>query len=139
MSSIKCPHCGLVNFTTAGTCKRCKNDLAAAAESASSYQPTPHDYKSSFRFQSDYPLVSWAITIVLLISSAGLSYAIARKSTTNFYAAFGQTIGGILVWPIILLIIYALSKKYREKYSLHAVINYGLGLNIIILSPMSAR
>lgn len=31
MSSIKCPHCGLVNWATAEDCKRCKLPLAAPA------------------------------------------------------------------------------------------------------------
>ena len=139
MSSMKCPHCGLVNFSTEGICKRCKKDLAATTDFASRYQSPTQARESSFRFQSDYPLVSWAITFVLLISSASLAYAISRKSTTNSYEALGATIGGILAWPIILLIVYGLSKKFRKKYSLHAVINYGLGVNTIIQSFMLSR
>jgi hypothetical protein len=27
MSTVKCPHCGLVNFANAVECKRCKNGL----------------------------------------------------------------------------------------------------------------
>ena len=39
MSSIKCPHCGLVNFSTAVNCKRCNRELAATADSTASRQP----------------------------------------------------------------------------------------------------
>lgn len=136
MSSIKCPHCGLVNFSTEGTCKRCKKDLAATADSASTQQPIIPASESSFRFQSDYPVAAWAITIVLLISNLSVCYVLARKSSTNSYYVLGGMIGGTVGWPMILLIVYGVSKKMREKYSLHAVINYGLGLNTMILSPM---
>src|SRR5258708_3483287 len=32
MSSTNCPHCGLVNFATAVTCKRCNNALASTGD-----------------------------------------------------------------------------------------------------------
>jgi hypothetical protein len=139
MSRIKCPHCGLVDFSSAGICKRCKNVLSASAESSSAYLPTAVTGKSGNRLRSNYPLVAWAVTIVLLISNAYLSYAVSRKSTTDDSEALGSTVGGILAWPLILLIVYGVSKKFRAKYSLHAVINYGLGLNTIILSMMTLR
>ena len=139
MSRTKCPHCGLVNFSTAGACKRCKKDLAAAPDSASSYQPASHANKSSSKSKSDYPLVSWVITVVLLTANASLAYVVAQKSTTNPYETLGGTIGGMVAWPLVLLIVYAVSKKFREKYSLHTVINYGLGLNSIIQSFMVLR
>ena len=37
MSSIKCPHCGLANFTSAVTCKRCNNILASAPGQSTNY------------------------------------------------------------------------------------------------------
>ena len=137
MSTIKCPHCGLVNFSSVGTCKRCKNFLSASAESSSAYRPTAVARQGSVRLWSDYPLMAWAITVVLLISNAYFSYAVSRKSTTDGDEAVAETVGGILAWPIVLLIVYGVSKKFREKYSLHAVINYGLGLNTIIKSIMT--
>ena len=45
MSSIKCPQCGLVNFSTASHCKRCQadlNELAPIAEQRSYQAPTRH-------------------------------------------------------------------------------------------------
>jgi ribosomal protein L40E len=32
MSSLKCPHCGLVNFSSAEVCKRCGNRLSSSAD-----------------------------------------------------------------------------------------------------------
>ena len=136
MSSRKCPHCGFVSFSTAGPCKRCKKDLAAPADPATSYLPAAETAERGARFQSDQPLLTWAITIVLLITNASLAYAVAKKSTTNPNEAFGGMIGGMLAWPLVLLIVYGLSKKFRENYSLHAVINYGLALNSVIQATM---
>jgi uncharacterized paraquat-inducible protein A len=139
MSSIKCPHCGFVSFSSAATCKRCKKVLATSGASSDTNQPAAVSNKSSFKFQSDYPLVSWALTFILLITNASLSYAVSRKSTTDPSEALGMAIGGVLAWPLLLLIVYGVSKKFREKYSLHTVINYGLGLNTIIQSTMVLR
>jgi hypothetical protein len=42
MSSAKCPHCGLVNFADAVSCKRCHEPLAShASPNQSSSQPPP--------------------------------------------------------------------------------------------------
>ena len=139
MSSIRCPHCGLASFSSTGTCKRCKKALSAAAEPASTYLPTADTKESSFRFRTDYPLVSWVITFLLLIANASLAYVVSRKTTTIPYRALGGMIGGILAWPLVLLIVYLISRKFREKYSLHAVINYGLALNTLIQSTMTQR
>lgn len=87
--------------------------------------------------QSTYPLVSWIVTLVLLTANTSLAYAIARKSTTDPAEVVGATVGGLIAWPLILLIIYGLSRKFRERYSVHTVINYGLGLNTIIQAFMS--
>jgi ribosomal protein S27E len=136
MSSIRCPHCGFVSFSSAVTCKRCNKVLATSGASSGTRQPRAVSNKSSFRFQSDYPLISWALTFILLITNASLSYAVSRKSTTDPSEALGAAIGGVLAWPLILLIIYCVSKKFRERYSLHTVINCGLALNSIIQSTM---
>lgn len=139
MSSIKCPHCGLVNFSSGGTCKRCKNVLSASAVTSSVGPSTAVPRQSSIKRENNYPLVAWAVTLLLLIANASLSYVVSRKSNADFYETLGGTVGGMIAWPLVLLIIYALSKKFREKYSLHAVINYGLGLNTIILAMMTLR
>ncbi len=39
MSSVKCPRCGISNFSTAVTCKRCNSRLASGARSTDSYRP----------------------------------------------------------------------------------------------------
>lgn len=138
MGSIKCQNCGLVQFSTGGACKRCKKDVGVAAGFKSSHTPTRSGGRG-FRFQSTYPLVAWLITLLLLFSSSTLAYVVARESTTDVAEVVGATVGGAIAWPLVLLIVYALSRKFREKYSMHAVINYGLGLNSIILAFMSAR
>ena len=138
MTSIKCPHCGLVNFSAAGNCKRCQNDLAATADSGSSGLAPDSIEESSFRFQSEYPLAAWLLTLVLLISNTSLSYAIAGRGSASSARILGGVIGGVVAWPFVLLVVYVVSKKFREKNSLHAVINYGLALNTLI-SGCSAR
>lgn len=42
MSSIKCPDCGLVNFATALSCKRCQRSFEAASEVAAPTDTMPH-------------------------------------------------------------------------------------------------
>lgn len=43
MSSIRCPHCGLVNWATAEACKRCKLPLSATPPSATSPAPSAEE------------------------------------------------------------------------------------------------
>ncbi|HEV2707771.1 MAG TPA: hypothetical protein VGV59_17765 [Pyrinomonadaceae bacterium] len=138
MNSVKCPHCGLLQFATAGNCKRCKKNIGVAADFTSGHKPT-RGRQSSVRFQSAYPLASWLITLLLLTANVYLAYGVARKSAADDSEIVGMTIGGVIAWPLILLIVYGLSRKFRERYSLHAVINYGLGLNTIIQVFMSGR
>jgi len=138
MGSIKCPHCGLVQFSTGGVCKRCKKEVGVAADFKSSDTPTGGG-RSGLQFQSTNPPGAWAITLLLLIANSSLSYLVARKSASDVGEIVGATVGGVVAWPLVLLIIYALSRKFRERYSVHAVINYGLGLNTIIQAFMSVR
>jgi len=135
MSSMKCPHCGLVQFSTGGACKRCKKELGGAADFKSSRGPTRGGGRG-FRFQSAYPLVSWLITLLLLIANSSLAYTVSRRSATDEAEVVGRVVGGVIAWPLVLLIVYGLSRKFRERYSMHAVINYGLGLNTIIQAFM---
>lgn len=139
MSSVKCPYCGLVNFSAAGTCKRCQKELGATADSTGVPRPAAHANQSSPRPQSSYPLLSWLLTLLLLITNASLAYAVSRKAAAEPAEVLGMTTGGMIAWPLIFLIAYALSRKLRERHSLHAVINYGLGLNAIVQSFMSLR
>ena len=75
--------------------------------------------------------MSWFITLVLVITNSALGYVVAQRSDTAVLVV-SRTVGGLIAWPLVLLIIYALSRKFRERYSIHEVINYGLGLNTII-------
>ena len=136
-SSIKCPHCGFVQFSTGGTCKRCKKDVGVAADS-STHTPS-RGGRSGVRGRT-HSLMSWFITLVLVITNSSLGYVVAQKSDTGVGPVVSRTVGGLIAWPLVLLIIYALSRKFRERYSIHEVINYGLGLNTIIQAmPIFAR
>ena len=136
-SSIKCPHCGLVQFSTGGTCKRCKNDVGVDAD-FSSHMP-PRGGRGAVRGRT-HPLMSWFITLVLVITNSALGYVVAQRSDTAVGLVVSRTVGGLIAWPLVLLIIYGLSRKFRERYSIHEVINYGLGLNTIIQAmPIFAR
>src|SRR5207244_4100428 len=76
-SSIKCPHCGLVQFSTGGTCKRCKNDVGVDAD-FSSHMP-PRSGRGAVRGRT-HPLMSWFITLVLVITNSALGYVVAERS-----------------------------------------------------------
>jgi hypothetical protein len=134
MSSKKCSQCGLVNFATAVTCKRCSNDLASAADSTVSRQP-PAEYiidEGSVRLKSDNPILSALITLVLVIFNLLMSYTHSQREHISSAGALGRMIGSVVAWPILLLIIYGISRKFRERYALHTVINYGLAVNAIV-------
>ena len=96
------------------------------------YMP-PRVGGSTVRFQGARPLMQWLITLVLVLTVSSLGYVVAQKVDPNEVGGVvGRTIGGLIVWPLILLIIYGFSRTFRKRYSIHEVINYGLGLNIII-------
>ena len=83
--------------------------------------------------------MSWFITLVLVITNSALGYVVAERSEAVGLVV-SRTVGGLIAWPLVLLIIYGLSRKFRERYSIHEVINYGLGLNTIIQAmPIFAR
>lgn len=131
--SKNCPQCGLVNFATALTCKRCNSDLAATADSSVRRQP-PAEYidKESVGLKSDYPILSALITLFLVALNLEMSYTHSHRAHISSAEALGQMIGSVVAWPILLLIIYAVSRKFRERYSLHTVINYGLAVNAVV-------
>jgi uncharacterized RDD family membrane protein YckC len=54
MNSIKCPNCGLVNWSNAETCKRCQAVLPAAA-SSSSYEPPQPPTPTPLGWQQSEP------------------------------------------------------------------------------------
>jgi hypothetical protein len=129
----KCPRCGLVNFATAETCKRCNADLSSALDSAASCEtPVAPNRESSVRLTDDHPVISWIITIVLLIFNATVTYYHASQAHVPAARAFGQVCGSEVGWPAILLIIYGVSRKFRERYAFLTVINYGLAINAVV-------
>jgi len=129
----KCPRCGLVNFATAETCKRCNADLESALDSSASREtPAVQTEESSARITTDHPVISWIITIGLVIFNALVTYHHASEANVPAARAFGEVCGSEVAWPAILLIIYGVSRKFREKYAFHTVINYGLGINAVV-------
>ena len=110
--------------------KGSKKDVRVAADSRSR-TPFPGG-RSSDRART-HPLMSWFITLVLVIVNSSLGYVVAQKvEAAEVGGVVSRTVGGLIAWPIVLLIVYALLRKFRERYSIHEVINYGLGLNTII-------
>lgn len=52
MSSMKCPQCGLVNWTTAEACKRCRLPInGAAAPEVNNWEETSEDYQGEPVYQ----------------------------------------------------------------------------------------
>jgi hypothetical protein len=134
MSSKRCPQCGLVNFATAVTCKRCNHDLASTAASVSRQPPTEYIIdEGSVRLKSHYPILATVATLFLVTFNLSVSYTHSHRGHTNSAGALGQMIASLVAWPLLLLIIYAVSRKFRERYPLHTVINYGLAVNAIVL------
>ena len=133
MSDKKCSQCGLINFATAVTCNRCNSDLAAPADSSVRRQPhAEHIDEGSVRLKGDHPILSALITVFLVTLNLEMSYRHSHKAHLSSADALGQMIGSVVGWPILLLIIYAVSRKFRERYSLHTVINYGLAVNALV-------
>src|SRR5688572_20769201 len=105
MGSIKCPHCGLVQFSAQETCKRCKKKTGVQTGVVGGYT-SPRSGKSVSAAQSANPFVSWIITLLLLTANTSLALAVSRRSATDPAEVVGATVGGLIAWPLILLIIY---------------------------------
>ena len=135
MHNTKCPHCGLVNFASSDTCKRCKKDISDVVDVVGSSQPAPVQ-ESSVRIASDHPVAAWALTAVFMMSIVGTSLVRSNHTGSNAARAFGELCGSLIAWPAVLMIVYGISKRFREKYSFHAVINYGLAINMVVGSMM---
>jgi hypothetical protein len=90
MSSIKCPHCSLTNWSSDETCKRCKQPLHVAPQqqfetytpapqyqpqyqqsysTAPLYQPQPYGYQSQQNLKTGLALASMILGIVSLPTS----------------------------------------------------------------------
>jgi hypothetical protein len=133
MHNTKCPNCGLVNFSSAEKCKRCQKDISDVVDVAEKSKPEPVKV-SSVRIGSDYPLAAWVVTFALVMSIVGTSLTFSKHSGSNAARAFGEVIGSLIAWPMVLIIVYGVSRRFREKYSFHAVMNYGLAINMVVAS-----
>ena len=136
MHSTKCPHCGLVNFASSETCKRCNKDISDVVDVVGSSLPAPTVRESSVRVASDHPVIAWALTVLFATSLIGTSWARSLHNGSNTAYAFGAMCGSLIAWPAVLLIVYGLSRKFRERNSFHAVINYGLAMNLVATTMM---
>lgn len=118
MSSIKCPHCGFVQFPADGLCKLCKKELGGPARDAGS------------------PL-AWLVTVILLIATAAVAYGISQRTAADAAETFGGMISGLVAWPVVLLIARAIMPKLQEKYSIHTTLNFGLMIGLVVQTVMS--
>jgi hypothetical protein len=132
MSRKKCPECSLSNFATAETCKRCNTDLAAIAPSLSREPPTEYVYDEGPQVGSAHPILAWIVTIDLVTTNLVVTYNHGQAKNVNTARLLGQMTGALIAWPCIFLIIYGASRRFREKYAFHTVINYGLAMNALV-------
>jgi uncharacterized membrane protein YbhN (UPF0104 family) len=82
-------------------------------------------------------MLSWVIPICLLILNANLAIALSRNTQVDPARALGQMIGSMLAWPIILMIVYGVSRRFRNKYALHTVLNFGLAINAVASASLT--
>ena len=129
MSSKKCPNCGLVNFATASICSRCKYDLASAPIPVAGRQEVK---RSAARFTGEQPYLAALITFSLLIFNGLLAYGQSQRKHISSAETVGYVLGSEIAWPAVLIVVYCISRSFREKYSMLAVINYGLAVNTVI-------
>jgi hypothetical protein len=69
---------------------------------------------------------------MFVMSIIGTSLTRSHQTGSNAARAFGEACGSLIAWPVVLLIVYGISRRFREKYSFHAVINYGLAMNMVV-------
>jgi hypothetical protein len=98
MSSTKCPHCGLVNFPSAVTCKRCNNVLAAGADPTVSYREG--DVADPFMAELAPPRTLGILISILgaVLAFAG-AYILAMGGGTPYFliAGIGICASGALI------------------------------------------
>lgn len=84
------------------------------------------------RFAGEQPLLSAFITFALLILNGILAYGQAQRKHVSAATMVGYIMGSELAWPAVLMVVYGISRSFREKYSMLAVINYGLAVNAVV-------
>lgn len=105
MSSIKCAHCGLANFSTSVTCKRCNNVLAPGAGSTVGHQPpNARPIKDGVAATSiDQPAPPRTLGILIAVLGGVLSFAgvyllvIGGASPYFLVAGIGIAASGVLI------------------------------------------
>lgn len=84
------------------------------------------------RFAGEQPLLSASITFALVILNGILAYGQAQRKHASAATTVGFVMGSELAWPAVLMVVYGISRAFREKYSMLAVINYGLAVNAVV-------
>jgi len=85
MTSTRCPQCGLTNFSSSESCKRCRASLAPAAESAPTFvSPPPPEYQVDDDDQpSRWRVSPLRILIVVLLLVFAVWYQISRDDAAR--------------------------------------------------------
>jgi phage FluMu protein Com len=98
MSSTKCPHCGLVNFSSAVTCKRCNRVLASSGDSTVSYQEGDVALSTSSE-QAPPRTLGILLTILGVVLSLAGIYLLAIGGSTLYFlvAGIGISASGVLI------------------------------------------
>ena len=134
MKSIKCPKCGLVNFASEHSCKKCRSPLAEVNNGLSA------NFSESAS-KNDHPLkmtrnVEIGLGVVLAIS--GLFLIIANFITATYYGNFGT--GSTFLAPValasglgILLVPYPNKENFGEakmpnSWAVFILVGVGFGI-----------
>ena len=106
MNSIKCPQCGLVNFSTSADCKRCGTALAADYGDEPMHDYAPHSYAIDHQ-----PLTKPVFSGPIVFLSGLLIVAIALLGIQQGFHPFdsdtAKGVGGLI--GVIGLLLYAVS------------------------------
>ncbi len=92
MNSLKCPQCGLVNFATSETCKRCGTLLQAGYDDAPQY-----DHQNQYSPNGEKPaFFSGAVVVLTAILIVGAVLCIVQQVAHPFDAEAARGIGGLV-------------------------------------------
>src|SRR2546430_11432411 len=98
MSSTKCPHCGLVNFSSAVTCKRCNRVLVSSGDSTVSYQEGDVALSTTSEIAPPRTLGILLTILGAVLSLAGI-YLLAIGGSTLYFlvAGIGISASGVFI------------------------------------------
>jgi len=112
MNSCRCPHCGLVNFSTSETCKRCSEPLFAEPDAHETMDPQSRYWAPGLEPEKP-PIFSGVVmvltgmlaiaTIVLLIQQVG--HPLDKETAGSVGVLFGLAGAGLYFMTHIWLLI----------------------------------